>query len=89
MIKTTYTCDKCSHEQENGKGFWNIGIVLSPGETPPYKKIDHPQKALWCDKCVIEMGVKPLPEEKTPLNPISLEDLVREIVVEEIENNQG
>ena len=88
MIKTTYTCDKCRHEQEDNDQMWEIGVVVQHHGHPAYTKEDPKVKGLWCRKCVEGLGLLPLnggkPSDEPPPEPPSLEEMVREIVREEM-----
>lgn len=45
-------------------------------------------EALWCRNCVIESGLKPWSSEeaKAPEEPVTIEDLIRAIARDEVEN---
>ena len=90
MIVTTYTCDKCGHSQETRKQMWELGITSHCIDGP--SRYNTPkEKALWCRKCTQSLGL--LPQEKTdPPTPepvLTLEDIVREIIHEEVEASQA
>ena len=86
MIVTTYTCDNCKHSQESAVGMWEMGItVYSATYFSDYKS--PIRKALWCRKCVEELGLLPQQVAKeVPKEPLKFEDLIREIVRGELEN---
>lgn len=95
MIVTTYTCDKCKHSQEHPqspKQLWDIGIGIETAGCSSYystsPKLAH--KQMWCRSCVIKAGLFPpsrTDEEKTPTPPPTLEDMIREIAREEINDS--
>lgn len=96
MIVTTYTCDKCKHSQsdkEKPMQLWEIGIGISPMEKNRYaysRELSH--KKLWCRDCVVKAGILPPnkdEKEKASEPPITLEDIIREIIQEELEASQG
>lgn len=97
MITTTYTCDRCEHEQhtdgrqrpgpraERVRQLYRISIgVNEVAEAQPF---ENPE-ALWCRNCVVETGLRPWMSDVTepPKEPIKLEDLIRELVRDEVEN---
>ena len=96
MIVTTYTCDKCGHSQErpgSPKQLWDVGIGIevvgssrSYSTSPP---LFHAK--IWCRDCVTKAGLL-LPsrtdEEKAPTPPPTLEDMIRELIKEEIDDSR-
>lgn len=87
MIVTTWTCDKCGKAQDDPKDMWEIGIHLRRvARTDPYCQPKLALKGLWCQACVEDAGlVVPHTPPKNPRKPDTLEDLIREIVVDEME----
>lgn len=91
MIITTYTCDKCGHEQKEPKQMWAVGIVAREQRDKTYTKYqDSPkEKVLWCRSCLVKLGILPSavndPPAPTPVP--TLEDMILEIVQEAIDNN--
>lgn len=89
-IKTIHICDRCKHEQlTDGKAVWNappptdrlmrnVNVVVGHAGTRGEQIGVH---AYWCEVCCLETGVvRPKePVAKQP-EPITLEDLVKEIV---------
>ena len=93
MIITTYTCDKCDHEQaepDNPRQMWRVAISFSDAIKPNYPVYrSQEREKLWCRDCVVNAGlVPPTKDEPTPL-PLTLEEIVREIVQEEIGESQA
>ena len=94
MIVTTYTCDKCGHEQNDDKQMWEIGIALNHRGTPPsgFSRLGgavlNETIELWCRKCVEGLRLlptpRPKPDDPPPPPKPTLEDMIREIVHEEI-----
>lgn len=86
MIVTTYTCDKCGHEQEEPEQMWEIGIVAREQTIKHSNYINTPREcALWCHSCVVKFGLLPRPKDTSKPNPIpTFEDIIREIIQEEI-----
>ena len=82
-IITTYTCDKCGHKQINNDQMWEIGISLRHSGNPPTLK----PKQLWCRTCVEKIGllVPSPPLASAPAPALTLEDIVRDIIQQEIE----
>ena len=99
MIVTTYTCDKCGHEQTKRDDMWDIGIlarthgtVMAPGTgLHPYSS--SKAQELWCRPCVVELGLLPVPKPKAKAAakppPETLVDKIRVIIREEIEASHG
>ena len=92
-IVTTYTCDKCGSSQtetSNPRQMWQVAISFSDAGKPNYpmhRTLTHGK--LWCRDCVVSAGlVPPKVDEPTP-KPLTLEDIVREIIHEEIESSQA
>lgn len=90
-IVTTYVCDRCQKSNEDGEQMWEIGLALRHhGFTNYHTTHDIHHKGLWCRPCCVEVGIlAPFiidPEWKQP-DPITLEDLVREIVKRERDND--
>lgn len=84
-IVTTYTCDKCTIAATSPEEHFevSIGVKREHGGygTPQTKLI-----GLWCRACVVAAGLTPpKPKEVPPIEPTTLDDLVREIVEEGIE----
>ena len=89
MITTTYKCDRCGHSQEDKQQMWHVKIYCEHvGYVQPRQFHFLPDgDALWCRKCVDELGllssfVNPSAIQATP--PPTLEDQIREIVREEV-----
>jgi len=92
MIKTAYICDRCKHEQEKPEQMWNVAVLAEHfPDTPRANTYDAFISAqLWCRKCCEEMKIYPIvsrKKEEEPLPP-TLEDQIREIVRDEVENHQ-
>ena len=92
-IVTTYTCDKCGSKQtepSNPRQMWRVAINFSDAGKPSYpmhRTLAH--EKLWCRDCVVSAGlVPPKVDEPTP-EPLTLEEMIREIIQEEIGNSQG
>ena len=83
--QTIYTCDRCNKTVE-----WSIGrrTLHSISVTVDGNQCAHPILE-WCRECVVEIGLvkwTPIPPQKKEdlPEPISIEDLIREIVREEL-----
>ena len=89
-VETKYVCDKCGHEQETSEQMWKIGISLKHIDTPG--RINYTKtvknKQLWCRGCVEDkLGLLPTAKQSAEaIKPtqITLEDMLREIIQEEI-----
>lgn len=90
MIITTYTCDKCGHEQTNDNQMWNIGVAIHhQAHDSRYAYSREPMvKGLWCRPCIESIGLlcpAPKPDDKDVKPAPTLEDMIREIVANEVE----
>lgn len=88
MITTTYTCDDCGHEQDTPEQMWHIGVALRHHGTKNNSYEKPREEELWCRNCVEKLGLLPTPkeqksEEPAP-EPMSLEDMIRDIIHEEV-----
>ncbi len=89
MIVTTYTCDRCGHDQTKTEQMWDIGIVI--GHHPSradWSRTPNPCQ-LWCRTCVETLGLLPQgggEKDAPPLPdpPPTLEDMIREIARQEM-----
>ena len=89
MRKTILTCDRCKKEVETLVEVGAGRRVKSYGDDSRERMEVCQFLAEWCLECCIEMGItKPGKESLTlPFQPPpTLEDMVREIIREEIEN---
>jgi len=82
-IKTTYTCDRCGHTQDNDKQMWKLLVSLAHhGNEHNYSTTK--QEVLWCRSCVEKYGFLPIPSEKekpdVPPPAPTIEDMILEIV---------
>ena len=91
-ITTTYSCDKCGMNHPDGKDLLTISVGVSTisiaGKVghylPPTKIV-----GIWCKSCAAIAGLtgpEPKPEDPPVL---TLDEIVREIVQEEIDNAQS
>jgi hypothetical protein len=94
MIKTSYICDRCGHEQGTPTQMWRLGITLIHQDTTYWKAPEPTTKALWCRACCEQF--EPLfknaqPKENQPAPPpqLTLEDLVREIAEQVVQDATG
>jgi len=90
MRETILTCDRCRKKVDNlsevGAGIRSLHYG-SYGGGDTY--VVHQFGAEWCLECCIEMGIaKPRKESSAqPIQPFpTLEDMIREIIREEVEN---
>ena len=92
MILTTYTCDRCGHAQEKSEQMWQIGVACIHASPSQFAYSGAPMhQQLWCRKCVEALGVIPPPvyeKKEPPLEPPTLEDMIRGIVENVIEENR-
>ena len=89
-IETRYVCDKCGAISDNKDTMWRVGIVVCDIACKYFNHSHVHNKALWCRTCLLQTGliVPKTEEEKAAeqVKPLTLEDLVREIIREETEN---
>ena len=89
MRKTILTCDRCKKEVEKLEEVGAGRRVKSYGDDSRERMEVCQVLAEWCLECCIEMGIA-APCKESPAIPIrpppTLEDMVREIIREEIEN---
>jgi len=82
MITTTYTCDCCLHIQDNDSGMHYIAINY---KDKSYGAGTNFHEKLWCSSCCKKFKLYWSPPSPTPVL-ITLEDVVREMIKEEISN---
>lgn len=93
MKTTTYKCDRCGRENTVDYHTTERELdleTISVGTGKYHYDKSHRGGQEWCKKCRIEVGIdspeKAMPEA-VPLDPLpTLEDMIREIVREEIQN---
>jgi len=89
--ETIWTCDRCKRTWRSSRVKNPLQrIVISSGYNHNYSPVHKYWQGDWCQECLVETGVRkpePLPEA-TPSEPtrLSLEEIVREIVQEEMDN---
>ncbi len=85
MITTIHKCDRCGHEQDHNLQMWWVAIQLD------HSKYSSKKEKYWCRKCCDEFNLilePPTPKEGELVPPIiTLEDVIREIIREEIQNS--
>ena len=84
MIVTTYTCDRCNHQQTTYDQMWEVKIDVQ--HLNSHTRLSQ-QHQLWCRKCLTEVGLLiPArdPAKTEPPPQPSFEDMLREIIREEI-----
>lgn len=83
-ITTTYTCDCCKKSRTDPNGMINIAINYN---SAMYGHGQNFHNKLWCSDCCKKFKLYwETPDQiKPPI--ITLEDVVREIIREEITNN--
>jgi hypothetical protein len=97
---TTMTCDRCGKTQTISAGsgsptWWRLrlhvdrdGRQSASPYTSPYLEVE------WCDECASAKGLigarpKPEPDETPPTASEQLEELIREIACDEIQDATG
>ena len=85
MRTTTYTCDRCKNTADtNAMGLDRVSVVWGR-----YNNSAHmPSPAAeWCRSCRIETGLErewPDSAAKSPPEPLTIEDILREFIQEEV-----
>jgi len=87
MRTTTFKCDRCGAESTGDDTIGLEKVVVGSGRFYDYSQRGESE---WCKKCRIETGVEK-PDKNTPeiapIDPLpTLEEMIREIVREEIQN---
>jgi len=89
MRTTTYKCDRCGAESIGDDTIDLLSIYLGEGQYMS-DAVHRGHRKEWCVKCRIETGIhkpeKTLPEIKPIDSAPTLEEMIREIVREEIQN---
>ena len=93
MITTTYTCDRCGNSQTERTQLWEIEVNIRALDGPRFSTIsgfDTKLKALWCRKCTEGYSFLHGSHAEPPvIEGPKLEDLLREIIREEIQEAQS
>ena len=90
MKTTTYKCDRCGAEDTSNEiRLERVGVFV--GFHQVYKSygkgLEQPLEKDWCKACRLEVGFRIYSElEPTTETPITLEDLIRELIREEVRN---
>lgn len=100
-ITTKYVCDRCGHTDETKLGeherpFYRLGIAWQPlgASFQPMQSRPPLDAKLWCRSCMVKVGVikpndssheKALAPATPPTLGEQLDELIREIVVDEME----
>jgi hypothetical protein len=97
-----FVCDRCSYEQpkdrkfsDDDRWFHTITVYMQTGyhahNSIPYRldsdrDTDHLGSVLWCDRCVIELGLLGMTRvSRTPIpEPPQLEAILREFIAEAV-----
>lgn len=83
-----YRCDKCAIVAVDIEHFATIGIALVPKSTH-HSPIRMLRPQLWCDTCLGKIDVR-MSKFQVVIEPqTKLEDLIRELIADEIENSKG
>jgi hypothetical protein len=85
---TTYKCDRCGAESTGDDTIGLQRVAVGVGQY--FSDYSSRGSEEWCVKCRIEMGLEPTRKthpEAVPVDPCpTLEEMVRAIVREEIQN---
>lgn len=83
MVITIYKCDKCGKQQNESNQMWHVQLRVVYYEASGDYETPKLQ-SLWCRTCLDEAGLTPSKRKPEELKPVTLEDMVREIVRQEI-----
>ena len=92
MIRVEYECDRCGHKQPNNEQMWDIGFGYAPHGSylsNPYSSDKFAKPVivnLWCRACVEACGFLVMNNKEKPVPKMTLNELFREMVREEIED---
>lgn len=90
-IITKYICDRCKKEHDTAENIWDIAITCENSRyRSSYTTPTKHQSAIWCRTCVNEMGIfTPLLRAEGDFPPpITIDDMIRAIIVETIQNQE-
>ena len=86
-IVTTYTCDRCSHQQTTADQMWNVAISYQHEATHAFSPSVR-SKQLWCRNCCNKFNIivdSPKTKDVEAPREITLEDKIREIIRDVVE----
>ena len=90
MKMTTYKCDKCGAEDTTNEiDIERVGVFVGNYERDFSCFHREPEIQLtqeWCKDCRYKYGLIPVPKEaKIEVTPLTLEDMIREMISKEIQ----
>ena len=89
-VKTIYKCDKCGAEQGNTNQFWRVGLTAEhhPSFSPAPNFV--PRKYMdVCRPCLESLGIHAMKKDEPLSFPEpTLEDVIREIIHNELDNQR-
>ncbi|MEE9597935.1 MAG: hypothetical protein V3V96_14270 [Acidiferrobacterales bacterium] len=88
MKTVTYKCDRCKKEINHPKEqVWNVAVGLECEPKSPSLFYSSCPRAQWCRRCTEEFRLVVAPSVPVPPlpPPPTIEDLIREIVQQEVE----
>jgi hypothetical protein len=87
-VTTTYQCDRCETAETRPEGFIRAYIKTIDARSTFLHPRDHEvAQAIFCRRCSGDLGLKiPRRDEPKPDPEPTLEDMIRAIVQEEVEN---
>ena len=87
MKQLILTCDRCNVVQQGDSKLSEVAAGILSGSYDT--KLDIRQrhyKVEWCESCCKHFGLVYIKKEDKPVEPVTLEDLIREIVRSEMED---
>ena len=85
---TIYKCDNCGSESKGSRHTRTVGIYVGSIDYSDFRKSED-----WCEACIKKAGcvppTRPKKEDPAPPPAPSLEDMIREVMRQEIQNLTG
>ena len=90
MLRTIWECDCCNKSQdENKPPMFKVAVCFQDTceRHYPSRTIEsYPKKeALWCEECIARHGLKFIKSVAPPVPPPTIEEILREIMRDEIQ----
>lgn len=91
---TIWTCDKCKTEWCSDETrvsplkqvILSVGPPRSFGTSGAWKPAKDHWSAFWCENCLRKIGIPEPKKDEPAVEPVTLDDMIRDIVHEVIDN---
>ena len=85
MKTMTFECDRCGNiDQDNSMDLWKVEIKINGSQQSSLSPVE------WCRDCMLKTELldnkNEAKEKEIEVEPITMEDLIREIVQDEMKN---